>query len=120
MRGFLVRLLVGALALLVATAIVPGMAIQGIGTLLGAAVLLGFVNAVIRPLMVKLTFPVTFVTLGLFLLVINGAMLGLVSLMLDNFRFTGFGDAVAGAMVVSVVSWIASWLTGPNKKDRDP
>jgi len=79
MIGLWLRLLVVALGLWLASALVPGIEVQGLWTLLGAALLLGIVNAVVRPLLVILTLPITLLTLGLFLLVVNAAMLGLVA-----------------------------------------
>ena len=112
MLGFLVRLSIGALGLWLAQALVPGVEIHGAGTLLVAALLLGIVNAFVRPLLVLLTFPITVVTLGLFLWVINAAMLGLVATLLDGFTLHGFGSALLGALVVSITGWIASWYVG--------
>ena len=106
--GFIIRLLVTAFALWAASAIVPGIEIQGVWTLLIAALLFGLVNAFIRPLIVLLTLPLTIVTLGLFLLVINAAMLGLVAAMLDNFHISGFFSAVLGSLVVSLIGWAVS------------
>jgi len=114
MNGFVIRLAVGMLGLWVAQAIVPGMTISGLGTLLLAAFLLGLVNALVRPLLVVLTFPITLVTLGLFLLVVNAAMLALVASMLDGFAISGFWSAVFGACIVSLVSWAASGWIGPS------
>jgi putative membrane protein len=114
MYGFFVRLLIAALGLWLAQALVPGVEIHGAGTLLVAALLLGFVNAVVRPLIVILTLPITVVTLGLFLWVVNAMMLGLVAALLDGFTLTGFGPALLGALVVSVTGWIASWYVGPS------
>ena len=113
MLGFLIRLLIGALGLWLASELVPGIAVHGAWTLLGAALLLGIVNAVVRPLLVILTLPITVLTLGLFLLVINAATLGLVAWMLDNFTITGFWPALLGAIVVSVTGWLASYFIGP-------
>ena len=113
MRGFLLRLLVGALGLWLASELVPGVEVHGAWTLLGAALLLGIVNAVVRPLLVILTLPITVLTLGLFLLIINAATLGLVARMLDNFTIAGFWPAVLGAIVVSVTGWLASCFSGP-------
>ena len=113
MTGFLLRLLVVALGLWLASELVTGIHVQGTGTLLGAALLLGIVNAVVRPLVVILTLPATIVTLGLFLLVINAAMLGLVAWMFDDFTIAGFGSALLGAIVVSVTGWFASHFIGP-------
>jgi putative membrane protein len=112
--GFLLRMAISAFALWVASAIVPGMTIVGTPTLLLAAVLLGFVNAVLRPLALLLTLPFTIVTLGLFILVVNAAMLGLVAALLDGFTLSGFGAALLGSLVVSFVSSAVSWTIGPS------
>ncbi len=113
MAGFLVRLAIGAAGLWLASAIVPGMRIEGPGTLVAAALLLGFANAVVRPVVVLLTLPITVVTLGLFLLVINAGMLGLTASLLGGFHLAGFGSALLGSIVVSLTSWVASWTIGP-------
>jgi len=112
MSGFLVRLAIAALGLWLAQALVPGVEIHGTGTLLVAALLLGIVNAFVRPLVVLLTFPITVLTLGLFLWVINAAMLALVAALLDGFKLSGLGAALLGALVVSITGWIASWYVG--------
>jgi putative membrane protein len=104
---------ISALGLWIASELVPGVKITGMGTLVAGAFLLGIVNAVIRPLIVVLTLPITIVTLGLFLLVINAAMLGLVAWLLDGFMLDGFLSAVAGSLVVSATGWFASWYVGP-------
>jgi putative membrane protein len=116
MTGFLIRWAVSALSLWVAQAIVPGMLIQGAGTLAIAALLLGFVNAVVRPLLIFFTLPITVLTLGLFLLVINAAMLGLVAALLDSFTISGFWSALGGAIVVSLVSWLVSSTIGSSAR----
>jgi len=114
MPGFAVRLLISALGLWLASAVVPGVQITGVFTLLIAAFLLGVVNAIVRPVLVLLTLPITIVTLGLFLLVINAAMLGLVALLLEQFAVRGFLSALAGSLIVSMTSWVASWYIGPS------
>jgi putative membrane protein len=116
MRGFILRVLIGALSLWLASAIVPGVDIRGGVTLLIAAILLGVVNALVRPLVVLLTLPLTLVTLGLFLLVVNAAMFGLVAAFLDGFRVSGFWAALFGAIVVSITSWLASSFIGSDGK----
>lgn len=113
MVGFLVRLAISALGLWLAHAIVPGLEIEGTGTLVAAALLLGIVNALVRPLVILLTLPLTVLTLGLFLLVVNAAMLGLVAALLDGFRLAGFGAALLGSIVVGLTGWVASWYVGP-------
>lgn len=114
MTGILVRTLIIALGLGLATAVLPGVRIEGAGTLIVAALLLGLVNAVIRPLMILFTLPITLLTLGLFLLVINAAMFGLVAAMLDDFHVAGFFSALFGAIIVSITSTVASWYIGPD------
>jgi len=113
MIGFLLRLCVVAFGLWLASELVPGIEVHGLWTLLGAALLLGIVNAVVRPLLAILTLPITLLTLGLFLLVINAAMLGLVAWMFDGFAIAGFWPALFGSIVVSLTGWLASWFIGP-------
>ena len=113
MPGFLLRALVSAFAIWVAAAIVPGLTVVGAGTLLLAGILLGLVNATVRPLAIVLTFPLTLATLGLFLWVVNAAMLALVAAMLEGMTLSGFLPALLGSLVVSLVSTAASWWVGP-------
>lgn len=114
MNGFLVRMLITAIALWLAALIVPGMDLQGAGTVLGAALLLGIVNAIVRPVVVLLTLPLTILTLGLFLLVVNAMMLGLVAVMFEGFTLGGFWSAIFGAIFVSFFSWLAAAFIGTN------
>jgi putative membrane protein len=111
--GFAIRTSIAALGLWIASVIVPGVEFRGTGTLLFAAVLLGLVNAVVRPLVVFFTLPIAILTLGAFLLVVNAAMLGLVAWLLEGFRLGGFFPALFGSLVVSVTGWVASWYVGP-------
>jgi putative membrane protein len=113
MKGFLIRLVISAFGLWLASALIPGVRIEGVDTLLIAALLLGIVNAIIRPLIIILTLPITVATLGLFLLVVNAAMLGIVASILDDFSVNGLFSAVLGALIVGVTGWIASWYIGP-------
>jgi putative membrane protein len=114
MMGFLVRAAIVAVGLWLATKLFSGLQFDSPGVLIAAALLLGLVNAVIRPIAIILTFPLTLVTLGLFLLVVNAAMLGLVALMLDGFAIAGFWTAIGASIVVSITSWLASGLIGNN------
>lgn len=113
MAGLILRILVVALGLWLAAELVPGIEVKGTATLLGAALLLGLVNAVVRPLLILLTLPFTILTLGLFLLVINAATLALVAWAFDDFTIAGFWPALFGALVVSVTGWLASYFIGP-------
>lgn len=112
MIGFLIRLAMGAFGLWLAAELLPGMQIGGVGTLAAAAFLLGLVNAVVRPVVVVLTLPLTLLTLGLFLLVINAVMLAIVAALLREFTIDGFATALLGALIVSVTGWFASWNFG--------
>jgi len=113
MPGFFLRTLITAIGLWLADAIIPGINIATPGTLIIAALLMGFVNALVRPIAVLLTFPITILTLGLFLLVINAAMFGLVAAFLDGFSVSGFFAALFGWLIVSITSTVASWYIGP-------
>ncbi len=113
MTSFVLRAMIAALGLWLATEWVDGLTVDGPATLLLAAALLGIVNAVIRPLAILLTLPFTLITLGLFLLVINAAMLGLVAAMLDGMTIAGFSAAFWAALIVSVVSWIGNAMFKP-------
>ena len=112
MAGFILRGLVAALGLWAATALLDGISIDSALTLVLAGLLLGIVNAIVRPFALLLSLPALLITLGLFLLVINAAMLGLVALMLPGFKIAGFWSAVGGAIIVSIISWVGSWFIG--------
>ncbi|GGJ38602.1 phage holin family protein [Neoroseomonas lacus] len=104
MIGFFIRTAVTAVALWVAVAIVPGISAQDTGTLVLAAIVLGVINATVRPLAVLLSIPITIITFGLFLLVVNAGMLALVAWLVPAFNVAGFGSALLGSIVVSIVS----------------
>jgi putative membrane protein len=112
MAGFILRGLIAALGLWAATEMLDGFTINSAWTLVGAGLLLGVVNAIVRPFALLLSLPALLLTLGLFLLVVNAAMLGLVAAMLPGFKIAGFWTAVGGALIVSIVSWIGSWFIG--------
>ena len=113
MTGFLVRAAVVAIGLWLASQIVPGIEFRSPETLIAAALLLGIVNAFVRPILVILTFPITLLTLGLFLLIINGLMIELVSYFLSGFVVDGLWPAILTALVVSLTSWVMSGWVGP-------
>jgi putative membrane protein len=108
MAFFILRVLIAALGLWLATEWVSGITVSTPATLILAALLLGIVNAIVKPIVVLLTLPVTLVTLGLFLLVVNAAMLGLVAAFLPGFSIAGFWDAFWAAIIISLVSWLGS------------
>jgi len=114
MHGIILRTVINAVGLALAAALVPGIAIRGLGTLLFAALLMGVVNALLRPLIILVTLPLTIVTFGLFLLVVNAAMFGLVARLLSGFDVAGFWAALLGWLTVSLVSAVSSWTIGPD------
>ncbi len=116
MVGFFARAIIAALGLWLATAWVRGVHIDTPTTLILAGVLLGIVNAVVRPIAVLLTLPMTLITLGFFLLVINAGMVALVAWILPGMQLDGFRSAFWCAVVVSLTSMVGSWFVGPKGK----
>lgn len=116
MLGFLIRALIVALGLWLATSWVRGVSIDTPATLVLAGILLGIVNSIVRPIAIVLTLPMTILTLGLFLLVINAGMVGLVAWILPGMHVAGFWAALWTAVVVSLVSIVGSWFVGPKGK----
>lgn len=118
MRGLALRWLLNALALLFTAWILPGMEIKGLGAALVAALVLGVVNAVIRPIVLFFTLPFNIVTLGLFTLVINALMLLLVKSVVNGFAVSGFWAAFFGSIVLTIVSGILSALVLDHSKEK--
>jgi putative membrane protein len=114
MAGFLLRAAFTALGLWVAAQLLDGLHFASTGALVLSAVLLGIVNGVVRPIAFVLTLPITVVTLGLFLLVLNAGMVALVALIVPGFTISGFWTAVGASIIVSLVSWATSSLSGPS------
>lgn len=114
MDGIILRTLITMLGLYLASVLIPGVSINGTGAFLLGAILLGLVNAFIRPVAFLLTLPLTIVTLGLFLFVLNAAMFGLVAAILDSFYVAGFWSAVFGSIIVSLTSAMSNWYIGPD------
>jgi putative membrane protein len=108
MVGFLVHWLVLAIALFVTTRLVGGVLVNSYATLAVAALVIGFVNAIVKPVLVILSLPLTILTLGLFYLVVNGACLMLAAALVPGFTVRSWGSAILGALVLSVVSWLLS------------
>jgi putative membrane protein len=116
MVGFLLRAAICALGLWVASQLLDGLVFTTPAKLLLAAVLLGIVNGFVRPLAFILTLPITIITLGLFLLVLNAGMVALVAWIVPGFTISGFWTALGAALIVSIVSWAASSAIGPSGK----
>jgi putative membrane protein len=112
MRGLIVRWLVSAVALALTDALIPGIALRGIGALLLAAAMIGIINAVVRPVVLLLTLPLSVLTLGFFVLVVNAAMLALASAIVPGFVVDGFWAAFLGWLVLSFFTFLINVLIG--------
>ncbi|MCQ4161939.1 phage holin family protein [Roseomonas sp. GC11] len=110
--GFLARTAITAFAFWCAAMLVGGVSFSGPFTLVVAAIVFGVVNALIRPVLILLSLPLNIITLGLFTLVVNAAVFGLTALLMPGMRVASFGAALLGALVVALVSWIASRAIG--------
>jgi len=102
--------LINALALIAVAYLMPSISVSSFGAALIAALVLGLVNAVVRPVLVLLTLPVTILTLGLFIFVLNGLLFWMVGTWLEGFEVAGFWSGVFGAILFSLVSWALSAL----------
>lgn len=108
MGAFVLRWFVTTIAVLVAERLLPGIQCNGWGTLLGASLLLGIINAFVRPVLLLLSLPFIIVTMGLFIFVVNALLLLLVSMIIPEFHVDGFWNAFFGSIIISLVSWILS------------
>jgi putative membrane protein len=111
MTSFLVHWLLLAVALALTTQLVGGVHVDSWPALLVAALVIGLVNAVVKPILTILTLPITVVTLGLFYLVVNGVSFALAAMLSPGFRIDTFGAAILGALVMSIVSWLLGAIT---------
>ena len=107
--------ILNAVALLAVTWLLPTIEIAGFGTALAAALVLGFINTLVRPVLAILTLPITVLTLGIFYLVLNGLLFWLASALLSGFEVAGFGSAFLGAILYGLIAWALSALI-PDKK----
>ena len=107
--------LINALALIVVAYLMPGITVSGFGAALIAALILGLINAVVKPVLVLLTLPVTILTLGLFIFVLNGLLFWLVGSFVEGFAVRGFWSGLFGAILFSIVSWLLSALVVKGK-----
>lgn len=109
MIAFVVRWLVTAFAVMCAAALIPGISYSdSFGVLLGASLLLGIINAIVRPVLLLLSLPFIIITMGLFIFVVNALLLMLVGSLIPGFVVDGFWNAFFGAIIVSLVSWLLS------------
>ncbi|MXY54269.1 MAG: phage holin family protein [Gammaproteobacteria bacterium] len=115
-RDILLRIAVVGLGLWIAGEIVPGVTIEGLPTLVMAAAVLGFLNAIVKPILVLLSLPFILITLGLFLFVLNAATFALAAWLFEGFRVAGFGSALLGSIVVSIASWAVAVLIRDDRR----
>lgn len=108
--GWIVRLLLNALAVVLAAQIIPHIEVDGYGTAIMVALVLAIINTFIRPLLVFLTLPISFVTLGLFLFVLNAFLFWLTSVLIGGFEVDGFIGALLGSILVSIISWLLNGI----------
>ena len=118
MNSFIARVFVTALGLWIAEEVLRGVYFDSTTALLGAALLLGLVNAVVRPVVVLLTLPISILTLGLFVLVINGGMVLLVSWIMSSFHIDSLGTAVLASLIVGVTGWAANQFIGSDSNSK--
>ena len=118
MMGFALRTVITAIGLWLATQWVTGVSVDSVGTLIFAGLLLGVVNAIIRPIAFILTLPITILTLGLFLFVLNAAMVWLVAAILPGFHAPWFMPAFLTSIIVWLTGWVGSWLIGQRGFER--
>jgi len=111
-RGLVIRWLVSAVALYLTSLVVRGIEVQGIGSLFFAAATIGILNAVVRPLILLLTLPLNILTLGLFTLVVNAAMLKLASEVVRGFEVHGFWSALGGWLLLSLFTFLINVVIG--------
>jgi putative membrane protein len=113
--SFLVHWAIVAASLWITAYLIPGVVVRSVPALLVAALVLGLVNALVRPVLTILTLPITILTLGLFYLVVNGAAFALAAALVPGFELAGFGSAIIGALLVSLVSWVLGGILAPRR-----
>lgn len=116
MRGFVARVVITAFGLWIADVVLGGVRFDGASSLFVGALLLGVVNAFIRPIVWVLTLPISLLTLGLFVFVVNGAMVLLVARMMDSFHIEGLGTAILCSVIVGLTGWAANSFIGSKGK----
>ena len=114
----LLSILLNALAIYVAAYLLDGIVLSGTAATLIAGLVLGIVNTIVKPVLILLTLPITIITLGLFLFVVNAICLALTAAVVPGFEIAGFWSAVGGALIVSLVGWALSGLVREDRRDH--
>lgn len=115
MLGLILKLIVNAVALFAVVRLVPGISVAGTGNLFISALVLGFLNAVLRPIISFFALPVTVLTLGLFTLVVNGVVFALAAWIVPGFSVAGIGSAILGALLFSLISFVLNLIVRPGE-----
>jgi putative membrane protein len=118
MSRILIRWLVTTLAILAVPHLISGVRVEDFGTALAAAAVLGVLNTLVRPILIILTLPLTFVTLGFFLLIINAGLFELAGALVTGMKVESFWAAFLAAIVVTIVSWVMDFVTGDKRVRR--
>ena len=113
---FILKLLVSSLAVFFAAKLIPGVTLEGFPTAILVALLIGFLNAFLKPILIILTIPITLLTFGIFLLVINAVIIILADYALDGFAVDSFITAVLFSIIVSVITWLLEAIANPKSK----
>lgn len=116
-HSILLRWLISTLAICMVPYVVSGVTVDGFGSAMFAAAALGILNSLVRPVIVLLTLPLTVVTLGLFLLVVNTLMFLLAGSISPGFHVASFWSALFGSIIVSIVSWMINWSIAPKQQE---
>lgn len=116
--GFILKLLVSSLAVFFSAYILDGVYLNGFPTAILVALLMGFLNAFLKPILIILTIPITLITFGLFLLAINAAIIMLADYALSGFTVDSFFTAVIFSIIVSVITWLLEALANPKSKQE--
>ena len=118
--NFLIKLIISTLAVMMVSYILPGVHVQSFGIALMVACVLAFLNALIKPILVLFTLPITLITLGLFLLVINAIIIIITDRLIDGFEVSSFGIALLFSLILSIVTSVMESLAGQNQNRRHP
>jgi putative membrane protein len=114
LKRFLIRTLVTAAAILIVVNVLPWVSVENPLSLIVTAILLGLLNAILRPLLIFLTLPITILSFGLFIFIINGLILYLVAALVPGFHLQSFGAAILAAFLISLISWGINWIISDN------
>ena len=118
MKKFIIRWAIMTIAIMIVANMVSGIAYDSLGALVKAALLMGILNMIVRPILIVLTLPLTILTMGIFLFILNGILLYFVGSVIDGIYVETLSTAILGSILISIVAWVLNKLVGDNKKDK--